>query len=56
MAVTNWWELFPYGVKRYHYDKLICIIEFSERLAVDFLNNTFSDDTGTPLNNIPTLD
>ena len=35
MTITNCWKLFRYGVKRDHYDKLIVIIEFSERLAQD---------------------
>ena len=30
MTITNYWKLFRYGVKRDHYDKLICIREFSE--------------------------
>ena len=35
MTITNCWKLFRYGVKREHYDKLIGIREFSERLAQD---------------------
>ena len=47
--VGNW-------VKRDHYEKLIGIREFSERLAQDCFNNTFSPDRGTPPKNIPPLD
>ena len=56
MTITNCWKLFRYGVKRYHYDKLIGIREFSERLAQDSFNNNFSSDSGTPAKNIPLLD
>ena len=41
MTITNCWKLFRYGVKRDHYEKLISIIELSERLAQYFFNNTF---------------
>ena len=27
--ITNYWELFRYGVNRYHNEKSICIREFS---------------------------
>ena len=40
--------MFCYGVKRYHYEKLIGIREFSERLAQYFFNNKFSPDMGNP--------
>ena len=33
MAITNCWKLFLYGVKIYHYENLIIIIEFLERLS-----------------------
>ena len=56
MNITNCWKLFSYGVKRDHYDKLIGIREFSEKLAQYFFNNPFSTDRGTPSNNIPPLD
>ena len=56
MTITNYWKLFCYGVKRDHYDKLIGIREFSERLAQDCFNNNFSSDSGTPAKNIPLLD
>ena len=56
MTITNFWKLFHYGVKRNHYDKLICIIEFLERLAQDCFNNPFSPDSGTPAKNISPLD
>ena len=56
VAITNCWELFRYGVKRDHYDKLIGIREFSERLAQDCFNNKFSPDRETPAKNIPPLD
>ena len=56
MTITNCWKLFRYGVKRTHYDKLIGIREFSERLAQDCFNNNFSSDSGTPAKNIPLLD
>ena len=47
-TITNCWNLFCYGVKRYHYDKLIGVREFSERLAEDWFNNKLSPDRGTP--------
>ena len=56
MTITNCWKLFRYGVKRDHYDKMIVIREFSERLAQDCLNNNFSSDRRTPENNMPPLD
>ena len=56
MAINNCWKLFRYGVKRDHYDKLIGIREFSERLAQYCFNNTFSPYRGNPENNIPPLD
>ena len=56
MTITNCWKLFRCGVKRYHYDKLIDIRVFSERLAQDCFNNNFSSDSGTPAKNIPLLD
>ena len=56
MTINNFWKLFCYGVKRYHYDKLIGIREFSKGLAQDFFNNPFSPDRGTPENNISPLD
>ena len=56
MTINNCWELFCYGVKRDHYDKLIGIREFSERLAQDCFNNQFLPDRGTPSKNIPPLD
>ena len=52
-TITNGWKLFRYGVKRDHYDKLIGIREFSERLAQDYFNNNFKTDIGTPSNNPP---
>ena len=56
ITITNCWKLFRYGVKRDHYDKLIGIIESSERLAQDCFNNKFSSDRGTPEKNILPLD
>ena len=56
MTITNCWKLFRYGVKRYHYDKLIGIREFLERLAQDCFNNKFSPDRGTPAKKITPLD
>ena len=47
MTIINCWKIFCYGVKRYHYEKLIGIRELLERLALDLFNNTFSIDTGT---------
>ena len=55
MNITNFWKIFRYGVKIDHYEKLIGIREFLERLALDFSNNHFSTDTGTPEKNIPPL-
>ena len=45
-----------YGVKIYHFYTFIGIREFLERLSLDCIKNTFSNDTGTPQNNIPPLD
>ena len=56
ITITNFWKLFCFGVKRDHYDKLIGIREFLERLAFNCFNNTFSTDTGIPEKNIPLLD
>ena len=56
MTITNCWKLFFYGVKRDHYDKLIGIREFSERLAQDCFNNKFLSDRGNPAKNIPPND
>ena len=56
MTITNCWKLFRYGVKRDHYEKLIGIKEFSERIAHDLFNNPFSTDRGTPAKKTPPLD
>ena len=56
MTITNCWKLFRYEVKRCHYDKLISIREFLERISQDCFNNNFSSDRGTPAKNIPRLD
>ena len=56
MTITNLCKIFRYGVKRYHYDKLVGIREFLERLALDCFKDPFSTDTGTPANNMPPLD
>ena len=56
MTITNCSKLFCYGVKKDHYDKLIGIIEFSERLDKYCFNNNFSSDRGTQAKNIPPLD
>ena len=48
MNITNFWKLFCFGVNRYHYEKLIGIREFSEWLDLDWFDNPFSTDTGTP--------
>ena len=55
-TITNLRKLFCYGVKRDHYEKNIGTREFSERLALDCFNNTFSADTETPEKNIPPID
>ena len=58
MTITNCWKLFCYGVKRYHYEKLIGIRELLEQLAQDCFNNTFSPDRdrGTlAKNNLPLM-
>ena len=44
------------GVKRDDYEKFIGIREFSERIAVDLFDNTFTIDTDNPENNISSLD
>ena len=51
MAIANCWKLFCYGIKRDHYEKFIGIWEFSVKIAVDYFNNTFTTDTGTPAKN-----
>ena len=56
MLITNGWKLSQYGVKRDHNDKFINIRELLERIAYDWFNNIFKTDTGTPENNIPSLD
>ena len=56
MTITNCWKLFCYGVKRDHYEKLIGIREFLERLAQDCFNNNFSSDSRTLAKNVPPLD
>ena len=56
MTITNFWKLFCYGVKRNHCDKFINIRKFSEQISIDCFNNNFTKDTGTPENNIPSLD
>ena len=56
MTITNCWKLLCYGVKRDHYEKLIGIREFLERLAQDCFHKNFSPDGGTPEKNIPNLD
>ena len=53
MTITNCWKLFCYGVKRNHFNKSISIRELSEKIAVDWFNNPFTTDTGTPAKNIP---
>ena len=55
-TITHICKVFRYGVKSDNYDKFIGIKEFSERLALDFLNNHFSDYTGTPAKGITLLD
>ena len=56
ITINNFWKLFRFGFKRNHYDNFIGIRKFSERIAVDCLGNNFTTDTGTPENNIPSLD
>ena len=56
MNITNFWKLFWYEVKRDHYEKSIDIRPFLEQITFDCFNNNFSNDTGTPENNIPSLD
>ena len=56
MTIDNCWKLFRYGVKRYHYEKLIGIREFLERLAQDCFNNNFSSDRGNQAKIIYPLD
>ena len=54
--INNRWKLFRYGVKRDHYGKFIGIREFSELIAADCFNSNIKTDTGTPANNITSLD
>ena len=56
MAINIFWKLFHYRFKRYHYAKLVGIRELLERLSIDFLNKTFSNDTGSLAKNTPLLD
>ena len=56
MTITNFWKMFRSGVIRYHHDKLIGIRIFSEIISLDFFNNIFTIDTGTPEKNITPLD
>ena len=49
-AITIFWKLFFYGVKRYQYEKFIGTREFLEQIAVDCFNNNFTIDTGIPEN------
>ena len=56
MTINNCWKLFCCGFKRDHYDKLIGIREFLERLAQDCFNNPFLPDSVTLSNNTPPLD
>ena len=55
MTITNCWKMFRYGVKRDQYINFIVIREFLEQLAMDCFSNPFTTDTGTQLNNIPSL-
>ena len=55
MNINNCWKLFCYGVKRDHYENLINIREFMEKLAQDCFKNYFSNDNGTTAKNIPHL-
>ena len=56
ISITNFWKLFNYSVKRYHYKKCFAIRELSKRLDLDLLNNYFLTDTGPPSKSIPLLD
>ena len=56
MTITNCWKVFCCGVKIYHYEKLIGIREFLERLDQDCFNNKFSSDRGNPEKNMTSLD
>ena len=56
MTINNQWKLFFYGVNRDHYEKLIGIIELSQRLALNFFNDKFSTDTKGPDKDVPLLD
>ena len=49
-------KFFHCGVKRYCYEKLIGIREFSERLTLVLFKNHFSIDTGILEKNTPPLD
>ena len=56
ISITNFWKLFNYSAKRYHYKKCFAIRELSKRLDLDLLNNYFLTDTGPPSKSIPLLD
>ena len=54
ITINKFWEIFSYGVNRYHNEKLIGIREFPEILDLGFLDNTFTTDTWNPLKNTST--
>ena len=56
MTITNFLNIFCDTVKREHYNKLVGIRELLEQLALDYFNNPFSTDTGTPANNMLPVD
>ena len=56
ITITNYRELFHYGVNRDHYDKQILNKELSRPIALDCFNNPFSTDTGTTTNKIRLLE
>ena len=56
MTFKIFWEIFCYGVKREHYEKLIAIGSFLDLIALDLFGNYFSIDNGTPGGNIHLLD
>ena len=56
MMITNYWVMFCYGIKRYHYVKFIGIRELSKQITVDCFNDTFTKDTGNLTKNVPSLD
>lgn len=55
MTATDAWKAFKYSIEGSHPDKDISIVDFTGRLAYDCLFNTYQDDFGSPVKNLPPL-